>query len=148
VLIISTYHDFFRELVLLHRPFEHHLQHQLTKHGLFRAQWTVIYRLYQEGSLTIGELASSQFVEKPTMTKIVNRLFEMELVERVHSTDRREKRIQLTNHGKTVYMEVRETIDLLEQKIVEGISEEQQIEAIQVMSAVRSTLSKLGEEQK
>lgn len=143
---ISAYHDFFRELVLLHRPFDHHLQQQLAKHGLFRAQWSVLYRLFHEKSSTIGELAKSQFVEKPTMTKIVNRLFEMELVERIQSEDRREKRIRLTDHGRMIYSEVRKSIDQFEQKIVENISLEEQQEVIRIMSTVRSNLSNLEKE--
>ncbi|ETP67101.1 MarR family transcriptional regulator [Planococcus glaciei] len=126
--------------MLLYRPFEHHLNIELGKHGLYRAEWTILYYLANNESATLVELAQYQRVEKPTMTRIIRSLEESGFIEHIPGKDRREKPMKLTELGKKVYAEVRVTVDRFEQDILEGISEEQQLEAIEVMNAIRNQL--------
>ncbi len=126
--------------MLLYRPFEHHLNIELGKHGLYRAEWTILYYLANNEAATLVELAQYQRVEKPTMTRIIRSLEESGFIEHIPGKDRREKPMKLTPLGKKVYAEVRVTVDRFEQDILEGISEEQQLEAIEVMNAIRNQL--------
>jgi MarR family transcriptional regulator for hemolysin len=126
--------------MLLYRPFEHHLNNELSKHGLYRAQWTIVYYLATNGSATLVELAQYQYVEKPTVTRIVRSLEESGYIEYIPGKDRREKPMQLTELGKELYAKVRETVDRFEQDILKDISEEQQQEAIEVMKEIRINL--------
>ncbi|WP_404319081.1 MarR family winged helix-turn-helix transcriptional regulator [Bacillus lumedeiriae] len=128
--------------MLLYRPFEHQLNLLLGDHGLYRAQWTVLYYLMNEGPATLVELAGYQRVEKPTMTRTVQRLEEMGYVTPIPGKDKREKRMQLTELGRSVYKEVRVTVDEFEQEILKGISEEQQLESIRVMEEIRNNIAK------
>ncbi len=48
--------------------------------------------------------------------------------------------MHLTDAGRKVYQEVRVTIDEFEQEILEGISEEEQLEGIRMMSLIRKNL--------
>lgn len=48
--------------------------------------------------------------------------------------------MQLTDAGRKVYQEVRATIDEFEQEILKGISEEEQLEGIRMMSLIRKNL--------
>jgi MarR family transcriptional regulator, transcriptional regulator for hemolysin len=82
-----------------------------------RAQWTILYYLFNFGSATLVELSNYQSVEKPTVTRTINRLEELGYVEHVPSKDKREKRMQLTELGRKVYFEVRVTINQFEQDI-------------------------------
>ena len=138
--MITTYRKFFHQFMLLYRPFEHHLNTQLAMHDLYRAQWSTMYYLFNYGSATLVELSNYQSVEKPTVTRTINRLEEQGYVEHVPGKDKREKRMQLTNLGRKIYTEVRITIDKFEQDILKGISEEQQLEAIRVMEEIRTNL--------
>lgn len=88
------------------------------------------------------ELASYQSVEKPTMTRTVQRLKELGYLESVPTKDKREKRMQLTEAGVSVYQEVRLTIDAFEEKIIEGISEEEQLEVIRLMKDIQQKITK------
>lgn len=77
MLSIKTSQKFFHKLILLYRPFENRLNEQLNKHQLHRAQWTVLYYLYNNGSATNVEISHYQGVEKPTITRTVSRLEEL-----------------------------------------------------------------------
>ncbi|MED3889815.1 MarR family transcriptional regulator [Peribacillus frigoritolerans] len=139
---MKTFQKFFQQLLLLYRPFENNLNIQLNKHDLHRAQWSILYYLNNYGSATLVELANYQSVEKPTITRTISRLEELEYVEHVPSKDKREKRMRLTELGKTVYSEVRVTIDQYEQEILKGITEEEQLAAIRIMGEIRNNIIK------
>ncbi|OCA89154.1 MarR family transcriptional regulator [Bacillus wudalianchiensis] len=127
---------------MLYRPFENRLNILLGEHGLYRAQWTVLYYLANFGPSTPVELANYQSVEKPTMTRTIHRLKELEYLETIPTKDKREKKMQLTALGKKVYEDVRVSIDEFEQDILEGISEEEQLKAIQIMKAIQQNILK------
>ncbi|KON71337.1 MarR family transcriptional regulator [Peribacillus butanolivorans] len=137
---MKTYQKFFQELLLLYRPFENNLNLQLNKHNLHRAQWSILHYLSNYGSATLVELANYQSVEKPTITRTITRLEELGYVEHVPSKDRREKRMQLTELGTKLYSDVRVTIDQYEQDILKGITEEEQLVAIRIMSEIRNNI--------
>ncbi|MGI2326288.1 MarR family winged helix-turn-helix transcriptional regulator [Planococcus sp. YIM B11945] len=136
----TTYQKFFHQLILLYRPFEHQLNLELAKHDLHRAQWSTLYYLANHGSSTLVELASYQSTEKPTVTRTITRLEEMGYIEQLPTKDKREKRVQLTELGQTLYKKVRVAIDKFEQDILQGITEQQQLETIQVMEEIRANL--------
>ncbi|OKL35475.1 MarR family winged helix-turn-helix transcriptional regulator [Domibacillus mangrovi] len=137
---MKTYRKFFQQLLLLYRPFENRLNAQLAKHDLYRAQWSILHYLSNNGSSTLVELSNYQSVEKPTVTRTINRLEELGYVEHVPGKDRREKRMQLTELGKNIYKDVRVTIDQFEQDILKGISEEEQLEVIRIMREIQNNI--------
>lgn len=139
---IKTSQQFFQQLLQLLKPFENRLNLHLAEHQLYRAQWTILYYLANNGPATLVELAHYMFVEKPTITRTINRLEELEYVEHVPGKDKREKRMQLSELGRQVYNDVRVTIDQFEQEVLKGISEEEQIKAIQIMGEIRSNFIK------
>ncbi len=63
---------------------------------------------------------------------------ELEYVEQIAGKDKREKRMQLTSLGRSIYEQVRVTIDQFEEDCLKGISEEEQQDIIQIMERVRS----------
>ncbi len=142
MLSIKTANNFFQQLLLLLRPFENKLNIHLAEHQLYRAQWTIMYYLANNGTATLVELAHYMFVEKPTVTRTINRLEELGYVEHVPGKDKREKRMQLSEVGIQVYNDVRVTIDQYEQEILKGISEEEQNEAIRIMGEIRNNIIK------
>lgn len=98
-----------------------------------------MYYLNNDGSVTLVELSHYLGVEKPTVTRTIAKLGEMGYLETVPTKDKREK-MQLTVVGRKVYQEVRATIDEFEQNILKGISEEEQLEGIRLMSLIRKNL--------
>ncbi|GIO25494.1 MarR family winged helix-turn-helix transcriptional regulator [Ornithinibacillus bavariensis] len=137
---IKSSQKFFHQLILLYRPFENRLNIELNKHELHRAQWTILYYLFHNGSSTNVEIAHYQGVEKPTITRTIISLEEKDYVKQVKGKDRREKRIQLTPKGMAVYESVRITIDEFEEEILTGISEQEQQETIRILEAIRKNI--------
>ncbi|RFU62532.1 MarR family winged helix-turn-helix transcriptional regulator [Peribacillus glennii] len=130
---------------MLYRPFENRLNLELSKHNLYRAQWSILYYLANYGSATLVEISNYLGVEKPTVTRTVTRLEELGYVEHVPGKDRREKRMQLTEPGSKIYQDVRVTIDQFEQDILKGISEEEQLQAIRIMKEIRNNILQKGD---
>lgn len=114
----------------------------MAEHQLHRAQWSIFHYLTNYGSATLVELSHYLYVEKPTITRTINRLEELGYVEQVPSKDKREKRTQLTELGRKIYTEVRVTIDQFEVDILKGISEHEQLEAIRIMGEIRDNIIK------
>lgn len=133
---------FFHQLILLYRPFENQLNMLLNEHQLHRAQWTILYYLYNNGEATNVEISQYQSVEKPTVTRAVSRLEELGYIERAPGKDKREKRMRLTDYGEKIYEEIRITIDQFEEEILKGISEKEQMEAIKMMDVIRNNIIK------
>lgn len=88
------------------------------------------------------EISNYLGVEKPTVTRTINRLEELGYVEHIPGKDKREKRMQLTVLGKKVYQDVRKTVDEFEKEIIKGVSEKELLEAVHVMKAIRNNLIK------
>jgi len=63
-------------------------------------------------------------VEKPTVTRTVNRLEELELIEQVPGKDKRERRIQLTESGLRTYQEAKKVVEEFELQLMSGLAEE------------------------
>ncbi|WP_342769256.1 MarR family transcriptional regulator [Peribacillus asahii] len=137
---IKTFQKFFHQFTLLYRPFENKLNILLSQHQIQRAQWTILYYLSLNGSITLVELSNYLSVEKPTITRTINRLEELGYVQQIPSKDKREKRIQLTDRGKEVYKHVRITIDQFEKDILKGVSEQEQLNAIHIMKEIHNNL--------
>jgi DNA-binding MarR family transcriptional regulator len=64
--------------------------------------------LYRRGAMTVGEIAAQERVQPPSMTRTVNCLAEIGLVERQrHATDGRQVVVDLTETGRGIVTEDR-----------------------------------------
>ena len=125
---------------MLYRPFENKLNLHLAEHQLYRAQWTILYYFENIGPATLVELSHYMSVEKPTVTRTINRLEELGYVEQVPGKDKREKRMQLSEVGRHVYKDVRVTLDQFEQEILKGIPEDEQNEVMRIMGEIQKNI--------
>ncbi|WP_319020750.1 MarR family winged helix-turn-helix transcriptional regulator [Bacillus sp. B1-b2] len=105
-----------------------------------RAQWTILFYLYEKSSATLVELSQYQGVEKPTITRTIQQLEKLGLVEQVLSKDKREKKMQLTEYGEKVYLEVRIAVDEFEERILQGLSEKEVEQTTDILSTIRNNL--------
>ncbi|HZD96884.1 MAG TPA: MarR family transcriptional regulator [Micromonosporaceae bacterium] len=79
---------------------------------LTQSQLSVLTSLELAGALTPRELAESERVQPPTMTKIVARLEEIGVVQRTpHPTDGRQVILSATPHGREALAETRRVRD-------------------------------------
>ncbi|MDN3449675.1 MarR family transcriptional regulator [Planococcus sp. APC 3906] len=133
--------EFFQQFMLLYRSFEHHLNDVLGNYGLYRAQWSILHYLANNGSATLVELAQYLRVEKPTITRTISRLENIGYLSHIPGKDRREKRIEMSETGYILYAEVRIAVDALEEDILSGVSEAQQQQTTRIMKGIRHQLT-------
>lgn len=122
---MPLYNEFFHHYLQVSRTFTKKLNEQLSKIDLYLSQWSVIYYLHISETATLVEISNYFNVEKPTITRTVNRLEEMKLIEQIPGRDKRERRIQLTDLGVQMYIEGQKIVDEFEQKIMEDIPEDE-----------------------
>jgi|SRR5690625_3250990 len=139
---MKSYQHFFYQYHSMYRPFINKLNACLAEYQLYSSQWAVLRLIVQEGPLTLGEIATHQNVEKPTVTRMAQRLKEFDYIEVIPGKDKREKRIQLTKTGKKIYTDVQLTIEQFQKEALQGISEEKQLEISQILATVQENLLK------
>lgn len=121
---MSFHNGFFHHNLQFSRSFTKKLNEQLAKVDLFHSQWLIIYYLNQYGCSTLVEISNYLDVEKPTVTRTVNRLEERKLIEQIPGKDKRERRIQLTESGERTYQEAKKVVEEFELQLMSGLAEE------------------------
>ncbi|KOO47260.1 MarR family winged helix-turn-helix transcriptional regulator [Viridibacillus arvi] len=139
---MQPHQAFFHEYRMMYRPFINKLNVYLASHQLYSSQWAILRLLISEKSLTLVEISNSLNVEKPTTTRMIQKLIELDYVTTVPGKDKREKKVQLTSFGHDVCKDVQVTIEQFQLDALEGISVEEQIIVSKVLETVRNNLLK------
>ncbi|ETT83009.1 MarR family transcriptional regulator [Viridibacillus sp. FSL R5-0477] len=139
---MQPHQAFFHEYRMMYRPFINKLNVYLASHQLYSSQWAILRLLISEKSLTLVEISNSLNVEKPTTTRMIQKLIELGYVTTVPGKDKREKKVQLTPFGHDVCKDVQVTIEQFQLDALEGISVEEQIIVSKVLETVRNNLLK------
>jgi len=113
--------SFFHQNLQFARAFSKKLNERLAEIGLYHSQWMIVFYLHSFGAATLVEISNYLRVEKPTITRTVNRLEKRQLIEKVPSKDKRERRIQLTEKGLRVFREAQAVVSEFERLLLEGI---------------------------
>jgi MarR family transcriptional regulator for hemolysin len=133
---------FFQRYIMLYRPLISKLNDLLRKLDLSYSLWQIIFYLENYGSATLVEISNHYNVEKPTITRSVQKLEEKRIVEVIPGKDRREKIIRLTGHGEEIYQLGRKKITEFELTVMEGISLEKQKAAFEILPCLRENILK------
>ncbi|MBM4765069.1 MarR family transcriptional regulator [Bacillus sp. B15-48] len=96
-------HVLFHSVHQLSRQLAKHLNVALEPFGLYNAQWSVMYVLNENGTLTQRELCEYLGVEAPPMTRTIQRLSKQGYIEYVVGQDKRKKYIKLTEKAVKEY---------------------------------------------
>jgi len=131
---------FFQRYLSLYRPLITKLNETLSGYDLTYSLWQVILYVKTNGSSTLVDISSYYNVEKPTITRAVQRLEKKLIVKVIPGKDRREKIIQLTELGEEVYQVCRQKITELEYSVMKGIPEDEQNTAFQILPRIRKNI--------
>lgn len=106
--------------------------------GVTRAQWKVLFRLERQPGLRQIELADMLDIEPITLTRIIDRLEEAELVERIADpADRRAWRLHVTANARPLIEKLKAVGADLAADAFSGIDPNQIEIARQVLARVR-----------
>ncbi len=133
---------FFQRYLSLYRPLITTLNELLSSHQLSYSLWQVIFYIKNNGPSTLVDISAYYQVEKPTITRRVHRLEELQIVKQIPGKDRREKVIQLTDSGEEIYQEIRKKITDLENRVMDGITEEEQTVVFQTLPKIKGNIVK------
>lgn len=130
--------QFFNEFRLMYRPFTNQLNRQLEQYQLYSSQWAVLRFLIDKGPHSLVEIANFMSIEKPSVTRLVQKLVDLRYVETVAGKDKRAKVVQLTSYGEKIVDEIQEHIKPLLEKALAGVSKQD----IEIASRVLANISK------
>ena len=115
----------------------------IEKYALQRADFGVLMTLRREGEpycLSPTELYSSMLFSSGGLTKVLNRVADAGLVERLNNPeDKRSKLVKLTETGKQLIDKVRHELDICEQKKMSVLSEAEQQQLNALLAKLLST---------
>lgn len=113
--------------------------------GVTRAQWKVLFRLTRDPGLRQIELADMLDVEPITLSRIVDRLEESGLLERVADpADRRAWRLHVTPKAKPLVEKLRSLADEMTADAFAGVGAEDIETMRQVLVRVRENASRVA----
>lgn len=131
---------FLQRYLSLYRPLITKLNELLSTYDLSYSLWQVIFYINNHGPSTLVDISNYYQVEKPTITRRVHRLEELEIMKQIPGKDRREKVIQLTERGEEIYRECRIRITDLEHSLMEGINQVEQITTFQTLPKIKMNI--------
>ncbi len=120
----------------MYRPFTNQLNMQLEHYQLFSSQWAVLRFLIDKGPHSLVEIANFMFIEKPSVTRLVQKLVELGYVETVAGKDKREKLVQLTAYGEHIVQEIQEHLKPFLEKALAGVPTQDIEIATQVLAKI------------
>lgn len=131
---------FFRSYLSVYRPLIQALNDLLHPYELSYSLWQVMVFLHEHEHASLVGISQYYGIEKPGVTRRVQRLEELGYLSCVPGSDRREKSVALTEQGRRVYSECRVKITALEQHAIAGIAPGPLEQAVAVFRQLQSNL--------
>lgn len=131
---------FFQRYLSLYRKLITELNNLMSPYELSYSLWLVIIYIKKNGPTTLVEISSHYSVEKPTITRRVQRLEELHIVEQIPGKNKREKVIGLTALGEEISQDCRKKITDLENRVMEGLTEQEQRITFDSLPKIRENL--------
>lgn len=137
---MKPYKQLFYEYIVMYRPYINQLNVLLSSFNLSSPLWSIMYFIFREGGQTISDISLYQNVEKPTTTKMVQKLIELGYVEIHAGNDKRVKIVQLSENGREVYSKVQEKIDHFQRYLLEDISDEERLIVARILKDITAKM--------
>lgn len=118
--------NIFHSIQQLSRQLTKRLNEVLQPHGLFSAQWTVLFTLKKYGILTQTELCDYLSIEAPPMTRTIQRLVKQGYVVQIPGSDKRTKHIKLTDKAINDYALWEKSVLEMENDLLKAIPDDMQ----------------------
>lgn len=113
-----------------------------SKVGLYPGQEMILFELWNEEGLTQSQLVEKVCVEPPTVTKTLQRLEKVGMVERRQDAeDARVSRVYLTPKGCALRNQVQSMWDDLEAQTVKGLSEVEKVLMLRLLDQIYKNLN-------
>lgn len=134
---MKPHKELFYAYLTMYRPYINRLNEELSPFNLSSPYWFIMVRIVNEGPQTISDISIRQNVEKPTITKMCQRLGELGLIEAKSGEDKRTKFIQLTDKGSEIFDQIQQKLDVFQRGLAEDLSEDEQLLVARALEKIR-----------
>ena len=115
----------------------------LEPYGLTRSSWYIIYHINVVGEILQKNLQNALGIESGSMAILIDGLVKKGWLERKSGMkDRRLKALKLSNEGKERWQKVPDFIEILREKMMNGISKEEEAQAVSVLIKCSDNINK------
>lgn len=126
-------------LAAAHRSLTQTLSERLKKHGVQIEAWRILEFLDNGERLTMGRLAELALINRPALSKLVDRMVADGMVHRqIATSDQRQINLLLTAIGKKRMMQIRQEIVEQEDEMLSRIGAVQQKELVAALRIIFS----------
>lgn len=141
---MPTVHDaFLTQISLVSRKLKSEAQRRLLQHGVHAGQQFILGCLWDEDGLTPGELAARIQVEKPTITRAVQRMTTAGLIRcGSDERDRRRIRVWLTPKGDRLRHDLPRVMGELQDDALALLNEDEKGALVELLAQVNRALEK------
>lgn len=102
------------------------LERRFRSYSVTRIQWIAMFYIHENKGITQRELADKMAVKEPTVVRLTRELEQEGIVFRMGSdTDKRIKRLLLTEKGERVYQEMLPVAETFKNDTISGIGSEE-----------------------
>ncbi|UPW84889.1 MarR family winged helix-turn-helix transcriptional regulator [Lysinibacillus sp. Ag94] len=141
MIFLTIEQEFFNQYRLMYRPFINLVNEQLGKYQLYSSQWALLRLLKDKGPHTFVDIANFMYIEKPSVTRLVQKLVDLGYVETVAGRDKREKLVQLTVNGELIVQEIQAHLKPTMEQALAGVSERDIEIATQVLANICANIN-------
>lgn len=115
----------------------------LEPYGLTRSSWYIIHHIHQNGGILQKDLQNALGIESGSMAILIDGLVKKGWLERKPvETDRRTKRLELSSEGEKRWTKVPNFIQILREKMMNGITKEDELLAVNILKKAFNNLNK------
>lgn len=112
------------------------LNQTLADHGLYSSEWSVIKAIKEKGTISQITLANYLNIEPAAISKTLVKLEEKGFVERGIGSDKREKKVFLTEKGLSEFPVWEKVVEKHRQAILADLSEEKQNQLYEMVQSI------------
>ena len=143
----SKVRQFRRRLRRVEREITNQLKDETVCCGVSTAQCHVLLEIGEQGATTISNLAAILRLDKSTLSRTIEGLVRIGLVERViDPNDRRYMRVTLSDQGKNVFESINQMCDIFYTKVLDHIPKNKHDQVVEGITLLVDAFMKAKEE--
>lgn len=118
---MSDHQHVFDAVLTIRRLYVEEMNELLNSYHLSSAQWLIFKSIAQHAPTTLVEVAKERTIEKPTATKVIHKLIELNLIATSEGKDKREKILTLTTEGKKQYDAIYQAVSSKQEQMLQRV---------------------------
>lgn len=128
------------------RLLRNYIDHRAKERGTTRAQWIVLYRLYQQEGLSQVDLADVLELQPISLVRLLDRLVEHGLLERRHDPkDRRANRLFLTAKGRQLVDDLDSLRDAIATDVLHDVPDDAIEKSLGTLRDIKERIKQLSD---